>query len=115
MEFAVDFFAMEIRSWHGEEPLWKVFWGYGVLTSAILATIYAVAIYNAHLVLQQVLLLCFVAYTIWILISVWRCAENTQEKFWGLLARFLTVAWAGNTIMIITFLQIDLAMKYLGP
>jgi len=113
IEFAVDFFATEIRSWRGEEPLWKVFWGYGVVTSGILTAIYAAAIYNVYVALQQALLLCFAAYTIWILISVWRCAGNTQERFWGLLARFLTVAWAGNTIMVLTFLQIDLAMKYL--
>lgn len=113
-EFAVDFFAAEIRSWHGQEPLWKVFWVYGVLTSGIIVAIYGAAIYTFHIALQQVLLLCFAAYTIWILISVWRCAGNTQERFWGVLARFLTVAWAGNTIMVLTFLQIDLAMKYLG-
>jgi hypothetical protein len=37
----------------------EVFWGYGVMTSVIIATIYAAAIYTAHMALQQVLLLCF--------------------------------------------------------
>ena len=32
-KFAADFFAAEIRAWRGEEPLWKVFWVYGVATS----------------------------------------------------------------------------------
>jgi hypothetical protein len=109
-----EFFATEARSWHGEEPLWKVFWIYGVARSGIIAAFYAVAIYADYVVLQQMLLVCFATYTIWILVSVWRCANNIEEKSWGLLARLLTVAWAGNTIMVLTFLQFDLLTKYLG-
>src|SRR5450830_1701788 len=37
-----------------------------------------------------------------------RCANNTEERIWGLFARLLTVAWACNTIMIIVFLQFNL-------
>jgi hypothetical protein len=47
------------------------------------------------------------------LVSVWRCASNTEEKLWSTLARFLTVAWAGNTILVLTFLQLNLLIKYL--
>lgn len=114
MNFAADFFATEIRSWRGEEPLWKVFWGYGIVASGILAAFYAIAIYADRVALQQVLLLGFAAYTVWILVSVWRCAKNTQERFWSLLARLLTVAWAGNVVMVLIFLQLDLITKYLG-
>ena len=111
--FAAKFFATEIRSWHGEELLWKVFWVYGVVRSGIIAALYAVAIYADYALLQQMLLLCFAAYTILILVSVWRCANNLKEKSWGLLARLLTVAWAINTTMVLTFLQFDLLTKYL--
>jgi hypothetical protein len=52
-------------------------------------------------------------YTAWILVSLWRCANNTKDKRWGTLARFLTVAWAGNTILVLTFLQLGLLIKYL--
>jgi hypothetical protein len=41
--FAADFFAAEIRAWHGEEPLWKVFWVYGVATSVTIVALYVVA------------------------------------------------------------------------
>jgi hypothetical protein len=112
--FVGKFFATEVRSWHGEEPLWKVFWIYGVVRSGIIAAFYAVAIYAGYVLLQQILLLCFAAYTIWILVSVWRCANNIKERSWGLLARLLTVAWAGNTTMVLIFLQFDLLTKYLG-
>ena len=98
----------------GAEPLWKVFWVYGVGTSGVIAGFYAAAIYSGRPALQQVLLLCFTAYTIWILVSVWRCANNTRERLWSLIARLLTIAWAANTIMVLTFLEFDLMTKYLG-
>jgi hypothetical protein len=112
-KFAADFFAAEIRAWRGEEPLWKVFWVYGVATSVTIVALYVVAFYDGRIALRQVLLPCFAAYTAWILISVWRCANNTNEKLWGTLARFLTVAWAGNTILVLIFLQLNLLRIYL--
>ena len=112
--FAARFFAAEIRGWRGEAPLWQMFWGYGVGVSALIAAVYALAIYTDQTGLQQVLIICSAGYSAWILVSVWRCAMNTREKFWGLLARLLTVAWAGNVIMVLAFLQLDLVAKYLG-
>ena len=111
-EFAAAFFAAELRAWRGEQPLWKVFWVYGVVTSSVLVTFYIIAFYVDRIALRQVLLLCFAPYTTWILISVWRCANNTEERIWGLFARFLTVAWACNTILILVFLQFNLIIKY---
>jgi dolichyl-phosphate-mannose--protein O-mannosyl transferase len=67
-KFAADFFAAEIRAWHGEEP------------STVIATLYAVTVYESRMALRQALLLCFAAYTAWILVSLWRCANNTKEK-----------------------------------
>ncbi|MBI3704455.1 MAG: hypothetical protein HY244_11570 [Rhizobiales bacterium] len=108
-----EFFAAEIQAWHGQQPLWKVFWIYGVVTSSALIAFYIIGIYVDRIVLRQVLLLCFACYTVWILVSVWRCANNTRERYWGLLARLLTVAWACNTIMVLIFVQFNLIVKYL--
>jgi hypothetical protein len=113
IKFAADFFAAEIRAWRGEEPLWKVFWVYGAATSVTIVVLYVVAFYDGHMALRQALLPCFAAYTAWILVSVWRCASNTKEELWSTLARFLTVAWAGNTILVLTFLQLNILIKYL--
>ncbi|WEX08589.1 hypothetical protein [Chelativorans sp. AA-79] len=106
------FFEPELRAWHGAEPLGKVFWGYGVSASAIFVFLHVLAIHEGRLVAQQLLLFGFAGYTIWILVSVWRCATNAHP-FWGLLARWLTVAWAGNTALLIFFLQLDLVTRYL--
>ena len=113
VKLTTEFFTAEIRAWHGEEQLWKVFWVYGVATSVVIVALYIVAFHDGRMALRQVLLPCFAAYTAWILVSVWRCASNTNEKLWGTLARFLTVAWAGNTILVLTFLQLNLLIKYL--
>jgi hypothetical protein len=112
IKFAADFFAAEVRAWRGEEPLWKVFWVYGVATSGVIVALYIVAFYDGRMALRQALLPCFAAYTAWILVSVWRCASNTKKTLWGTFARFLTVAWAANTILVLTFLQLNLFIKY---
>lgn len=109
---AAAYFAPELRAWRGATPLWKVFWGYGVCISAVLVLLHVLAMYQGRVVMQQVLLLCFAAYTAWIIVSVWRCAANAHP-FWGLLARWLTVAWAGNATMVLVFLQLDLLTRYL--
>ena len=79
----------------------------------MIATLYAVTVYDGRMALRQALLLCFAAYTAWILVSVWRCASNTNKILWSTLARFLTVAWAGNTILVQIFLQLNLLRIYL--
>ncbi|MDZ7748639.1 MAG: hypothetical protein U5K43_07205 [Halofilum sp. (in: g-proteobacteria)] len=40
--------------------------------------------------------------------SVWRCAENAEERAWDLLARALVVAWALNVGLVGSFLGLDL-------
>ena len=107
------FFEPELRAWQGAAPLGRVFWGSGVSVSAVFATLYVLAIYEGRVVARQLMLMCFAAYTLWILVSVWRCAA-TADPFWGLLARWLTVAWAGNASLVLFFLQLDLMGLYLG-
>jgi len=110
--FAARFFAPELRAWRGQQPLWKVFWMYGVATSSVLIAIYVFAFYVERVALRQILVFCFAPYTAWILVSVWRCANNAHEQFWGMLARFLTVAWALNTIIIVVFVEMNLITHY---
>lgn len=106
-------FDDEIRAWRGRRRLAPVFWLYGVAGSWLFVLRYAIALQRGQMLVQQVLLPCFVAYTVWILVSVWRCAANA-EPFWGGLARWLTVAWALNAALVTGFLQIDLLARSLG-
>ena len=88
-----------------------MFWVYGVFVSSILIVLYIIALEGGYLALQQILLLCFALYTLWVLVSVWRCSSDA-ETFWGMAARWLTVAWAANASLILTFLQLDLLIRY---
>jgi hypothetical protein len=112
--FVASIFDTEIRAWRGEILLYRVFWIYGVIGGAIMAILYGVALYDCRVGLQQVLLLCFAGYTVWVLVSIWRCVENTQEAYWGLLARQITVVWAGNAILLLFFLEIDVLERLFG-
>jgi hypothetical protein len=110
--FGAAFFAPELRAWRGEQPLWKVFWVYGVAASSALIALYMFGFYLDRVALRQVLLPCFAGYTAWILVSVWRCANNAEKNFWSMLARLLTVAWACNAIMVLIFIQLNLITRY---
>lgn len=92
-------------------PLAVVFWGYGVFAGGVLAVLYAVALHAGQLLLQQALILASALYTCWLLVALWRCAGNAAP-FWGTIARWLTVAWGLNTVLVLAFLQIDLLVQY---
>ena len=106
-------FATEVRAWYGREPLWKVFWGYGVLASSVVIGLYAIATMQGRIVVEQILLIFFAGYTVWILVAVWRCAE-ASDPLWRTLARSLTVAWAGNTALVVFFLQLEILLEFLS-
>ena len=110
--FVREFFVPELRAWRGELPLWKVFWLYGIGVSGVMITFYALGFYLDHVALRQALLLFFAPYTFWILVSVWRCANNTDNQFWSVIARLLAVAWAINSVLAIAFVQINLITHY---
>lgn len=111
-DLALGLLATEVRAWYGLEPLGKVFWLYGVGASAVLGALYLMAMARGQTVVQEALLISFAAYTVWILVSVWRCADNS-DWLWGMLARSLTVAWAGNAALVLSFQQIDLLTRAL--
>lgn len=104
-------FAPELRAWQGRMALPVVFWGYGVAMCMVLAVLHAASLDADQLVFQQVLIAISAAYTVWILVSIWRCAPNAS-MFWGTLARWLTVTWGLNTTFVLVFLQLELMLRY---
>ena len=105
-------FEPEVRAWYGLQPLWKVFWSYGVMASAIIAALYVVAMIEGRSGVQQLLLIFFAGYTVWVLVSVWRCSA-TSAPIWQTLARRLTVAWAANAALVTLFLELQLIAGWL--
>jgi hypothetical protein len=93
--------------WRGEGPLWRLYWIYGVLLSTLGGTLILVAV-RYRLVSSWIVLALVVlglAYTLWVLVSVWRCAFNTGRAPYGIeretlgwMARLLTFGWALNAV-----------------
>jgi hypothetical protein len=106
----VVFFKPEIRAWRGEQSLKKVFWGYGVLGTIGFGALYFLA---DQTVLRQILLMFIVAYMVWLLVSIWR-SSSALHNIWSTFARLMVVAWTGNTIMVVTFLELDLIRSCFG-
>jgi hypothetical protein len=104
-------FAPERRAWHGHMPLATVFWGYGVATSLLIVALHATALQRGQLSVQQALIVLSVGYTVWIVVAIWRSAANA-DPFRGTLARWLTIAWALNSVLVLFFLQVELALRY---
>ena len=104
-------FEAEMRAWRGNEPLERVFWGYGVLGSGILIAVYFLAVDQNRIAVAQAFLLLFLGYTIWLLVALWRCSA-AAELFWQMLVRSLIFVWGGNTLLVVLFLQADLLERY---
>lgn len=96
--------------WQGHGPLWKVFWLWGVAGSWLLAGIFLTITraWGLSWALYVVMATIMTLYTIWILVSVWRCAKNARSERWQMLARVLTIAWALNVVLVGAFLGLDL-------
>ncbi len=105
--------------WRGEGPLWKVYWLYGVLLSTGLAVVIAAAGLRHWVSLPGLIamLVGLAVYTVWVLVSVWRCAENIEgqpfgydPELWTAVARTATVAWAINEVALsILLIQMSVA------
>lgn len=96
--------------WRGEGPLWRVYWLWGVAGSLMLAGLFGWGLLGYGVSWGYVLIAGVVMglYTVWILVSVWRCADNVREARWGDAARMLTAAWALNVVLVGLFLIFDL-------
>lgn len=94
--------------WRGDGPLWKVYWLYGVLGSNVLALILLLLMQEGAIASGwfQLVLLLLAVYTVWIVVSVWRCAFNVENPMYGHMARALTVAWAINALLVLGFLEL---------
>lgn len=99
--------------WRGDAPLWAAFWVFGVAPNlALAAAIYVVTAGGAaNSPAAQSLILAFAAHTAWAVVAVWRCAPRAEHPLLGQIARSLTVAWALNALLVLTFLEADLLRR----
>lgn len=98
----------------GSTALWVVFWLYGVVLSNVLFGLILVAFNKVAPSLFGLMLLGFVAYAACMLNAVWRNADNVRDPIWGQIARFLTVAWSINAVLVSGFLFLGSVRKVLS-
>ena len=97
----------KLQQWlnsQGNTALWVVFWLYGVVLSNLLFGLILIAFNEVAPSLFGLMLLGFVAYTASMLNAVWRNADNVRDPVHGQIARFLTVAWSINAVLVSGFL-----------
>ncbi|MCB2019162.1 MAG: hypothetical protein KDF54_16875 [Hydrogenophaga sp.] len=88
----------------GRVRLWVVFWIYGVVLSHVL---FGAILYFYRQASTPALVMMFggfLLYTAWIMHTIWVDALNVKNENWGYLARWLTVAWAINAVLVSVFL-----------
>ncbi|MBD7976013.1 MULTISPECIES: hypothetical protein [Pseudomonas] len=89
-------------------PLREVFWLYGAVPSNLFwASILFLFQRGASLGTLVLLFAALMIYTTWILIQIWLCADNVKNPLFGVMARFLTTAWAINTLLLSTSLLLQ--------
>lgn len=88
----------------GRTPLWVAFWIYGVLVSQLFFGTILYLYRDSSTLMLAVLFLAFLLYTAWIMHTIWINALNVKNEVWGYLARWLTVAWALNAVLVSSFL-----------
>lgn len=91
--------------------LGKVYWGYGVLTSSLLALLMLEALRENRPWLEQGPLAALALYTVWILVAVWRCPKSSLQ--WRFFARLSTIVWAANAMLVLGFLELELIARLL--
>ena len=83
------------RAWRGEEKLWKVFLLPLLLFFFLSALLNPIKSLYIGTVFQYIFQFLLVSYTIWYIVSLWRCAFNTQRKMYSYIARLFALNLAG--------------------
>ena len=88
--------SLLLSYWNGERKLWKAFWIMGFVFQILffyflLFLSYIGILFGLTWSIKVIIFLISNIYTIWILVSIWNCAYNVQNKIWGDLSRVIVV------------------------
>lgn len=91
-----------------KKPLRDVFWLYGVIPSQVLWGMTLFVYFNGATLATNVLMFGLVlAYTAWIIAEIWLNADTPQQTVYSTIARYLTAAWAVNSVLLVMFLLLQ--------
>ena len=74
--------------WNGQASLASAYWLIGVLGGVVFSVLFNLL---ASSPIALLIFLVWVPYTVFALVSIWRCAWNTSWKGWGYIARALVL------------------------
>jgi len=74
--------------WSGEARLLSAYWGLGVGVNSLFLAIYLLLSMGQY---AQLLLIVWIPYLVFAYVSIWQCADNTEWKVWGYLARGVVI------------------------
>ena len=101
------------RCWRGQARLWQAFWLVSMLGGVALVALFVLIakLVAGDGVLEDVLWTCVrvfgVALLVFSLVSVWRCAFNTNYHFAGIAAR-------AYVAFVIAYLLFELVLRLIG-
>jgi hypothetical protein len=78
-----------ISLWAGEEKLWKAYWLFFVVGNYAFSALAELLLRVESKFILIAYLITLIAYFIWSVIAVWKCAPNTSSKLWTYLARLI--------------------------
>ena len=106
---AEKIFGYALAAWHGEKPLSKVFWIFGIAVPLALIVLFITPMTAGGRLGLSLALLILLPYTVWILKSIWACSANIeQDEINGIEKVYLTQASRAYVVMgtIIYFLAL---------
>jgi len=85
--------------WSGEASLLSAYWGLGVGVSAIFLAIYLLLSRGQF---AQLLLIVWIPYLVFAYVAIWQCANNTEWRVWGYVARGMVILGFLRIFQVIT-------------
>jgi hypothetical protein len=85
--------------WSGEASLLSAYWGLGVGVNAIFLAIYLLLNRGQF---AYLLLIVWIPYMVFAYVSIWQCADNTEWKVWGYMARGVVIMGFLRLFQVIT-------------
>lgn len=89
------------KAWKGEERAWKVFWIYSLVLGFLFEKLLEVIVKLDNGYLTILYAIVILVWIVWCSASMWKCAFNTNWKYWGYLTRGLMVLIPVSIIVLI--------------
>jgi hypothetical protein len=81
-----------LSSFNGHEKLWMAYWVNFFAINSAVSNLAEIFVINESVTIQIIALIVSLAVLIWSTVSVWRCAFNVENHYWGYVARVMVIA-----------------------